>query len=132
MLQVFPKRMSLWIGAVAALAAGCASPPGGLGLHAPAARPAAEVLPAASQRAARAPPGDPGGLESGSCARPAAGMAVGLSFGRKPGQFRPLAEAWNGTAWRVLKTASLPRKVFGELGDVSCAAVSRCLAVRTA
>ncbi len=125
MLPVFPKRMSLWIGAVAALAAGCASPPGGLGLHAPAARPAAEVLPAASQRAARAPPGDPGGLESVSCARPAACMAVGLSFGRKPGQFRPLAEAWNGTAWRVLK-------VFGELDDVACAAVSRCLAVGTA
>lgn len=128
MLSIFPERKSLWIVAAAAMAGGCASPPGH-SLHAPAAQPAADVRPASPQHSARAAPSHPGELHAASCARPAACVAVGLSLGRKPGHFRPFAEAWNGKTWRALKTPALPRQVFGGLDDVSCSGVSRCLAV---
>lgn len=40
---------------------------------------------------------------------------------------RPLAEAWNGTAWRVLATPALSGP--GELTAVACSRASTCLAV---
>jgi len=128
MMPHFPSRMIVWIAATSAAATGCASPPG-RGPHARVAGPAAAVRAGSPERAARAVPGHRGELDGVSCPRPAACVAVGLSLGREPGHFRPLAEAWNGTTWRVLRTAPLPAGVFGGLGDVSCPAVTRCLAV---
>ncbi len=129
MMPHFPSRMIVLIAAAAAVVVtGCASPPG-RGAHAQVAGPAAAVRAGSPERAARAVPGRRGELDGVSCARPAACVAVGLILGRRPGHFRPLAEAWNGTTWRVLNTASLPAGVFGGLGDVSCPAVTRCVAV---
>jgi len=124
----FPSRRFAWIAAAAAVLAGCAGAPG-VGANAHGAHKVAEAKPGSDPHMARAVPGRRGELASVSCARPDACVAVGDSLGSKPGQFHPLAEAWNGTTWRVLTTAALPAGVFGSLGDVSCPAIARCLAV---
>jgi len=124
----FPSRRFAWIAAAAAVLAGCAGAPG-VGANAHGAHKVAEGKQGSDAHTARAVPGRGAELASVSCARPDACVAVGGSLGSKPGQFHPLAEVWNGTTWRVLTTAALPAGVFGSLGDVSCPAIARCLAV---
>jgi hypothetical protein len=56
-------------------------------------------------------------------------MAVGRSGqDQGVGLFPSFAEAWNGTSWRLLKTAN-PRTGARPLNGVSCTAASRCMAV---
>src|SRR5215471_818551 len=112
----FPSRRFAWIAAAAAVLAGCAGAPG-VGANAHGAHKVAEAKPGSDPHMARAVLGRRGELASVSCARPDACVAVGDSLGSKPGQFHPLAEAWNGTTWRVLTTAALPAGVFGSLGS---------------
>ncbi len=56
-------------------------------------------------------------------------MAVGRS-GQDQGfaGFPSFAEAWNGTSWRLVKTAN-PRTGARSLNGVSCTAAARCMAV---
>jgi hypothetical protein len=65
------------------------------------------------------------GLGSISCATASNCMAVG-NFGARPAQsFGGIAEAWNGTKWRLTKL----RGTVSNLNDVSCPAANDCLAV---
>src|SRR5215472_7842800 len=69
-------------------------------------------------------PGRGGSLLSVSCASPSGCMFVGGQFSSSGG---PLAEAWNGTAWRVVPTADLGSGT-GNLVAISCPRPSRCMA----
>lgn len=64
-----------------------------------------------------------------SCKSSSACMAVGQAtdpFGNARG---PLAELWDGTAWRITPTPSPPGTPFSVLGGVSCTSPSACVAV---
>jgi hypothetical protein len=64
-------------------------------------------------------------LNGVSCPASARCVAVGES-GDGP---KLLAEAWNGTRWRVLKTPDPPAATSSFLNQVSCTGVSHCVAV---
>jgi hypothetical protein len=73
-------------------------------------------------------PGNPDGLAGVSCARPSSCVAVGgylATSGHRP--FHTLAEAWNGTRWRLLTTPDPGPS--SELLAVSCATPDRCMAI---
>lgn len=63
-----------------------------------------------------------GDLSAVSCLSASACVAVGVSGSG------PLAEAWNGTAWRVLDAVDVP-DAYAEFTGISCAAVNTCMAV---
>ena len=67
-----------------------------------------------------------GSLQGVSCVTGSACTAVG--FYVKHNATRTLAEAWNGTAWTVQATPS-PAALNSDLGAVSCASSTRCMAV---
>ena len=71
----------------------------------------------------------PSSLASVSCTSASRCMAVG-SFSATPGgPGATLAEAWNGTSWRLLATADPSGAAGRGLSSVSCTSASRCMAV---
>ena len=76
----------------------------------------------------------PNGVESGSlfgvsCPSGTACTAVGSAFDRAAGRTVNLAEAWNGTRWRVQAVPNPVGSVNGSLHGVSCTSRSACTAV---
>jgi hypothetical protein len=86
------------------------------------------VVPSPSPRA----PGGAAELNSVSCTSSTSCMAVGETLVlHEPGGFlapHPLAEAFNGTTWRVVPTLKLAH-TGARLNGVSCTSPSRCMAV---
>jgi hypothetical protein len=66
-------------------------------------------------------------LSGVSCVSPADCIAVG-SYEPSTNNFSPLAEAWNGSSWRMLSTPALSSS-DSMLDSVSCASATRCVAV---
>jgi hypothetical protein len=64
-----------------------------------------------------------------SCASPAACTAVGAAIKKKSRRGVNLAEAWNGTSWRVQATPNPKRSTGSSLFAVSCTPASGCTAV---
>ena len=78
--------------------------------------------------AGTAPPpatGRKGSLLAISC--PGAARCIALGAQVRRGNGGPLAEAWNGTRWRMLPTASLDAAT-GNLLAVSCPRADHCVA----
>lgn len=67
-------------------------------------------------------------LSGVSCAAPKACIAVGGEENRK-GMEVTLAEAWNGTTWKVIPTPNPAGAQFSSLAAVSCTAPTACTAV---
>ena len=63
-------------------------------------------------------------LDGVSCVRADDCMAVGIG-----GNAFPLAETWNGRAWRTVPVTVPPGATAGALRGVSCTAKARCVAV---
>ncbi len=134
-----PARSSLT--SVSCTAAGCMAV-GGHAVHIHGlppdlypARPFAEAWNGISWRVLPIPnvPGAAGGKESRpqsvSCTGDFRCMAVGGSNqDQGEGAFPSFAEAWNGSSWRLVKTAN-PRTGVRWLNGVSCTAAARCMAV---
>ncbi len=75
------------------------------------------------------PTGAAGGTLSGvSCPSATACTAVGSAFG-KAGRTVNLAEAWNGTRWRVQAVPNPKGSANGSLHGISCTSRSACTAV---
>lgn len=75
-------------------------------------------------------PGSPAALNGVACTGPAAFIAVGTyagTNGQGSSSGGPLAEAWNGTTWRILPTAN-PGTANANLLSVSCPRADRCTA----
>jgi hypothetical protein len=66
-------------------------------------------------------------LSGVSCVSRADCIAVG-SYEPSTNDFSPLAEAWNGSAWRMLSTPALS-STDSMLASVSCASATNCVAV---
>ncbi|HYK30792.1 MAG TPA: hypothetical protein VEV63_02485 [Streptosporangiaceae bacterium] len=64
-----------------------------------------------------------------SCATPASCLFVGDHSASPQGAETNLAEAWNGSSWRIVTAANPPGFTFSLLTDVACPTVSFCLAV---
>lgn len=71
-----------------------------------------------------------GWLGSVSCSGSGTCMAVG-SHGNsaQPDSARGLSEEWNGSRWRVVRVADIHDPYGSELGAVSCATATSCVAV---
>jgi hypothetical protein len=66
-----------------------------------------------------------------SCGSPTSCLAVGENLNQSP-NLAPIAEAWNGTAWRrVALPTSKPTGAFVALAGVSCPSATSCLVVGT-
>jgi hypothetical protein len=75
------------------------------------------------------PPGAvPSVLVGVSCGAPTACTAVGFAD-NSPGTSVTLAEAWNGTAWRIQPAPDSPGLPHNSLAGVSCTSASACMAV---
>lgn len=70
-----------------------------------------------------------GGLFGVSCASAKACTAVGSAFNRKAGRSVNLAEAWDGTRWRLRAVPNPKRSTNGSLLGVSCTSRRACTAV---
>ncbi len=68
-----------------------------------------------------------GNLAGVSCVRAGDCVAVGFASNDPRNTPRPLAEMWNGSAWRLLPAP--PPGSLGELSSVSCPASTFCVAV---
>jgi hypothetical protein len=68
-----------------------------------------------------------GSFAAGSCAGPAWCVAVGST--KDSSGTSPLAEAWNGTSWRVTAVPAPPGGTYSALDAVSCTAPTACTAV---
>ena len=78
---------------------------------------------------APSPPGAvPSILAGVSCGAASACAAVGF-YHNSPGTTRTLAEAWNGTAWRVEQAPDSPALPQDTLASVSCTSATACMAV---
>ena len=64
-----------------------------------------------------------------SCASPAHCLFVGDHSARQQGPETNLAEAWNGSSWRIVTATNPPGMAFSLLTDVACPTVSFCLAI---
>lgn len=71
---------------------------------------------------------EPSILAGVSCGAPTACIAVGF-YGNSPGTSLTLAEAWNGTAWRIRRTPDPAGLRHSSLVSVSCTSASACMAV---
>ena len=80
-------------------------------------------------------PRHPGGgdlLSSVSCTSGTSCMAVGQIQAVPPGGFtiqHTFSESWNGTAWRIVPTPTMPPHTGALLNSVSCTSTSDCMAV---
>src|SRR5262249_27164566 len=54
-----------------------------------------------------------------SCASPASCLFVGTHWGRRPAASANLAEAWNGSSWRIVTATGPAGTTFSGLGDVA-------------
>ena len=78
---------------------------------------------------APSPPGAvPSILAGVSCGAASACAAVGF-YHNSPGTTRTLAEAWNGSAWRVEQAPDSPALPQNTLASVSCTSATACMAV---
>jgi hypothetical protein len=68
------------------------------------------------------------GLGRVSCTGPAACMAVGGGVDQTGESGFTVAEAWNGTAWQLVRTPS-PGATNNELRGVACTSPAACMAV---
>jgi hypothetical protein len=68
-------------------------------------------------------------LASVSCPHGSWCMAVGSWSTSQQGPGRALAEAWNGTSWRILATPDPAGSAASSLTSVSCTSAARCMAV---
>ena len=64
-----------------------------------------------------------------SCASPASCLFVGDHWAGKRGPAANLAEAWNGSSWRIVATTGPARTSYSFLDDVSCPTTRFCLAI---
>jgi hypothetical protein len=64
-----------------------------------------------------------------SCTSPGSCMAVGYRTAGKAGNYRPLAESWNGRTWRSVLVPGPVTLVRTELTQVSCLSGRSCVAV---
>jgi hypothetical protein len=64
-----------------------------------------------------------------SCASQTSCLFVGDHFGRPRGPYANLAEAWNGSSWRIVASKNPPSADFSALDDVACPTATFCLAV---
>ena len=62
-----------------------------------------------------------------SCASPANCLFVGEHWGRRPTASANLAEAWNGSSWRIITATGPARSTFSFLDDVACPTTKFCL-----
>jgi hypothetical protein len=67
-----------------------------------------------------------------SCASPASCLFVGSHWAGKRGYTFNLAEAWNGSSWRIVATARQAGTRYSYLDDVACPTNRFCLAVGAA
>jgi hypothetical protein len=66
-----------------------------------------------------------------SCGSPTSCLAIGENLNKSP-NLAPIAEAWNGTAWRrVAVPTPKPTSAFIALAGVSCKSATSCLVVGT-
>ena len=64
-----------------------------------------------------------------SCASPASCLFVGDHWSGKRGLAANLAEAWNGSSWRIVDTAGPGGTSYSYLDDVACPTTRFCLAI---
>lgn len=64
-----------------------------------------------------------------SCASPASCLFVGDHFAGQRGPTSNLAEAWNGSSWRIVTATGPAGAAFSGLDDVACPTTRFCLAV---
>lgn len=64
-----------------------------------------------------------------SCASSASCLFVGDHFAGQRGPVANLAEAWNGSSWRIVTTTGPAGAAFSALFDVACPTTKFCLAV---
>lgn len=64
-----------------------------------------------------------------SCASPASCLFVGEHFAGQRGPASNLAEAWNGSSWRIVTATGPAGAAFSALDDVACPTTRFCLAV---
>ncbi len=64
-----------------------------------------------------------------SCASATSCLFVGDHFAGPHSQAANLAEAWNGTAWRIVTATGPAGKSFSVLTDVACPTTTLCLAI---
>ncbi len=117
-LHNFPHRRL--IGAAALACAAALTPAAALGAAAAPARGAATAVSAAAYSS---------NLAGVSCPHRSWCMAVGSSSASASAPSRTLAEAWNGTSWRILTTANPAGTAASSLTSVSCTSAARCIAV---
>lgn len=68
-------------------------------------------------------------LEAISCPSPTSCMAVGTANDPVGGTSTTLAESWNGTIWSIVPTPNVAGSSDNNLGGVSCASATACIAV---
>jgi hypothetical protein len=71
------------------------------------------------------------GLNGISCPTASRCEAAG-SYSNEKGYFRPLAEAWNGSGWRIQAPATFSAATVTSLGAVSCVSATDCEAAGSA
>jgi hypothetical protein len=64
-----------------------------------------------------------------SCASPASCLFVGEHWANPRGAAANLAEAWNGSSWRIVTAASPAGTASSALDDVACPSTKFCLAI---
>jgi hypothetical protein len=62
-----------------------------------------------------------------SCASPANCLFVGQHWGRRYSASANLAEAWNGSSWRIITATGPARSTYSFLDDVACPTTKFCL-----
>jgi hypothetical protein len=67
-----------------------------------------------------------------SCASPASCLFVGDHWAGKHGADANLAEAWNGSSWRIVASTGPAKQAFSSLYDVACPTTRFCLAIGAA
>jgi len=64
-----------------------------------------------------------------SCASPSRCLFVGDHWATRRGPFANLAEAWNGSSWRIVTAKGPAGAAISALDDVACPAARFCLAI---
>jgi hypothetical protein len=67
-----------------------------------------------------------------SCTSPTNCLFVGWHWAGKNGRTSNLAEAWNGSSWRIVATAGPAKSTASGLNDVACPTTKFCLVVGNA
>lgn len=67
-----------------------------------------------------------------SCVSPTSCLFVGDHWAGKNGEAANLAEAWNGSSWRVVAATATAKRAYSYLDDVACPTTRFCLAIGAA